>query len=86
MFNEILKKRYEVLLRQRSQRISALQKLVLQQEEELANKEIAILNLEDEIKKLKTPSVSTKKKTRQRKQRVSVENTEETNDDQSNSN
>lgn len=80
----MLKKRYEVLLRQRSQQISALQKLVLEQEEQLANKEITILDLEDEINKLKTPP-QTPKKTRQRKTKVSVEKPEESTDDKSNS-
>ena len=85
MFSEILKKRYEVLLRQRSNQIAELKKLVLKQEEELAEKEVLIISLQEEIKNLSVVPAS-KKTTRQRKRKTNVEQPEGSTNDKPNSN
>ena len=80
MFSEVLKKRYEVLLRQRSQQIAELKKLVLKQEEELAVKEVEILNLKDQVKKMSQPKKTQTKRPRQRKAKV-IDSSEESIDE-----
>lgn len=84
MFTEVLKKRYEVLLRQRSNQIAELKKLVLKQEEELAEKEVIIISLQEEIKKLSVPPP--KKTTRQKRKKTNVEQLEGSTNDKPNSN
>lgn len=86
MFNEVLKRRYEVLLRQRSHQIAELKKLVMKQEEELAIKEIEILNLQEKLKAPQAKKTQVKRTRQKRTKQVNKIEESKTDESKSTSN